>query len=79
MIVFCDGCNTPYHRFCHHPPIDQSVIDEVDKEWYCKACEKERIVSVADVANFIAANEAPVEQVRLIVDVEFHHPFTNDV
>lgn len=65
MIVFCDGCNTPYHRFCHHPPIDQSVIDEVDKEWYCKLCEKERVVplSEADVANFIAASEAPMEQV----------------
>ncbi|KAK5135232.1 hypothetical protein LTR08_005482 [Meristemomyces frigidus] len=64
MIVFCDGCNTPYHRFCHHPPIDQSVIDQVDKEWYCRPCEKERVVPVseADVANFIAANEAPIEQ-----------------
>ncbi|KAK4541179.1 hypothetical protein LTR36_008253 [Oleoguttula mirabilis] len=64
MIVFCDGCNTPYHRFCHHPPIDQSVIVEVDKEWYCKPCEKERVVPVseADIANFITASEAPMEQ-----------------
>ena len=65
MIVFCDGCNTPYHRFCHHPPIDQSVIDEVDKEWYCKQCQAERVIPVpeSEVADFIAASTAPYEQV----------------
>lgn len=64
MIVFCDGCNTPYHRYCHQPPIDQAVIDEVDKEWYCNPCEKERIVPVpeADVASFVSAAGAPAEQ-----------------
>ncbi|KAK3679219.1 hypothetical protein LTR78_000780 [Recurvomyces mirabilis] len=64
MIVFCDGCNTPYHRYCHHPPIHQSVVDEVDKEWYCKQCESERVVPVpeAEVADFIAAGGASAEQ-----------------
>ncbi|KAK3116441.1 hypothetical protein LTR53_003167 [Teratosphaeriaceae sp. CCFEE 6253] len=38
MIVFCDGCNTPYHRYCHHPPIEQVVVDEVEREWRCAAC-----------------------------------------
>ena len=68
MIVFCDGCNTPYHQYCHHPPIDQAVITEVDKEWYCKQCEKERVVPVpeSEVADFISANGASVEQVRLL-------------
>ena len=79
MIVFCDGCNTPYHRFCHHPPIDQSVIDELDKEWYCKTCEKERIVSEADVANFIPANEAPVEQVCIFSVGSLSFTCTNDL
>lgn len=65
MIVFCDGCNTPYHRFCHHPPIDQSVIDEVDKEWYCKQCRSERKLPVPEsqIADFVAAQGAPQEQV----------------
>lgn len=64
MIVFCDGCNTPYHRYCHQPPIDQAVIDEVDKEWYCMPCERERIVPVPeeDVASFVSAPSAPAEQ-----------------
>ena len=67
MIVFCDGCNTPYHRFCHHPPIDQAVVDEVDKEWYCTQCEKERVVPVpeSEVSNYISAPGASAEQVSL--------------
>lgn len=65
MIVFCDGCNTPYHRYCHHPPIEQAVVDEVDKEWYCKQCEKERVVPVPEsqITDFISAEGASVEQV----------------
>jgi len=65
MIVFCDGCNVPYHRYCHQPPIDQSVIDEVDKEWYCKQCERERIQPVpeAHVVGFVAAENASAEEV----------------
>ena len=65
MIVFCDGCNTPYHRYCHHPPIDQAVVDEVDKEWYCSQCEKERVVPVpeSDVVDYVSAPFASVEQV----------------
>lgn len=65
MIVFCDGCNVPYHRYCHQPPIDQSVIDEVDKEWYCKQCERERIQPVPEshVVGFVAAESASAEEV----------------
>ena len=65
MIVFCDGCNTPYHQYCHHPPIDQAVVNEVDKEWYCKQCERERVVPVpeSEIADFISAGGASVEQV----------------
>ncbi|KAG9596148.1 hypothetical protein KCV04_g20277, partial [Aureobasidium melanogenum] len=38
MIVFCDGCNTPYHRYCHYPPISQEVVDVPDMEWFCSDC-----------------------------------------
>ena len=64
MIVFCDGCNTPYHMYCHHPPIDKAVVEELEKEWYCRQCEKERIVPVpeAEVAGFVAANGASAEE-----------------
>jgi hypothetical protein len=75
MIVFCDGCNVPYHRYCHQPPIDQSVIDEVDKEWYCKQCERERIQPVpeAHVVGFVAAKNASAEEVCIEIDVKKRH------
>ncbi|CAK4030476.1 SWM histone demethylase complex subunit phf1 [Lecanosticta acicola] len=64
MIVFCDGCNTPYHRWCHHPPIDQAVIDETDKEWFCHECESERVVPVpvAEVERFVSAEGASADE-----------------
>lgn len=67
MIVFCDGCNSPYHRFCHKPPIEQAVIDEVDKEWHCSRCEAERVAPVpeAEIADFVSAEGATAEQVDL--------------
>jgi hypothetical protein len=73
MIVFCDGCNVPYHRYCHQPPIDQSVIDEVDKEWYCKQCERERIQPVPEshVIGFVAAENASAEEVCDVLESRF--------
>ncbi|KAI9884037.1 MAG: transcription factor TFIIIB subunit brf1 [Watsoniomyces obsoletus] len=38
MIVFCDGCNTPYHQYCHDPPIDDEVVRVEEKEWLCMEC-----------------------------------------
>jgi hypothetical protein len=63
-VVFCDGCNAPYHRWCHKPPIEQTVIDEADKEWYCRFCEEERVVPVpeSEVASFVSAAGASEEQ-----------------
>ncbi|KAF2236130.1 hypothetical protein EV356DRAFT_531374 [Viridothelium virens] len=42
MIVFCDGCNTPYHQYCHNPPIPSEVVAIVDKEWFCVACMRSK-------------------------------------
>lgn len=38
MIVFCDGCNTPYHQYCHDPPIADEVVKVEEKEWFCSEC-----------------------------------------
>lgn len=38
MIVFCDGCNSGYHQYCHHPPIEREVVQVAEKEWFCAAC-----------------------------------------
>ncbi|KAL9600692.1 MAG: hypothetical protein Q9219_003022 [cf. Caloplaca sp. 3 TL-2023] len=39
MIVFCDGCNGPWHQFCHDPPISTEVIRIVEQEWFCADCQ----------------------------------------
>lgn len=42
MIVFCDGCNGPWHQFCHDPPISQDVISVEEREWFCADCQIQR-------------------------------------
>ncbi|KAI9678772.1 MAG: hypothetical protein M1817_005829 [Caeruleum heppii] len=39
QIVFCDGCNSPYHRFCHSPVIEEEVVREESRAWFCAVCE----------------------------------------
>ncbi|KAL8908668.1 MAG: hypothetical protein Q9171_005350 [Xanthocarpia ochracea] len=39
VIVFCDGCNGPWHQFCHDPPISQDVINIEEREWFCADCQ----------------------------------------
>lgn len=39
MIVFCDGCNTPWHQHCHNLPITAEVVRVEEKEWFCGDCE----------------------------------------
>lgn len=63
MIVFCDGCNTPYHRYCHRPPIPQVVVDVEDKEWLCQECETD-FVNEYDVKTFRPANGLTEDKVR---------------
>jgi len=41
-IVFCDGCDSPYHQLCHDPPIPEMIIDLEDTEWFCSTCEGKR-------------------------------------
>ena len=38
MIVFCDGCNTPWHQSCHDPPIPSSILLIQDSTWFCGDC-----------------------------------------
>ena len=37
-IVFCDGCNTPWHQICHDPPIGKEIVLIAEKEWFCSDC-----------------------------------------
>lgn len=38
VIVFCDGCNTPWHQYCHDKPISVEVVQIEEKEWFCTDC-----------------------------------------
>lgn len=38
MIVFCDGCNGPWHQYCHDPPISSEVVRIEEQEWFCADC-----------------------------------------
>ncbi|KAL4919335.1 hypothetical protein BDW62DRAFT_179380 [Aspergillus aurantiobrunneus] len=38
-IVFCDGCNRPWHQHCHDPPIGTEVTTVKEKEWLCCDCK----------------------------------------
>ncbi|KAF2761074.1 hypothetical protein EJ05DRAFT_497639 [Pseudovirgaria hyperparasitica] len=50
FIVYCDGCNSPYHQYCHDPPIGKDVVKIQDKEWLCSECSKARLSSQATSA-----------------------------
>ena len=38
VIVFCDGCNKPWHQYCHNPPIRGKMEQIQEKEWFCADC-----------------------------------------
>ena len=38
VIVFCDGCNTPWHQYCHDPPIEGELLQIEQQEWFCTTC-----------------------------------------
>ena len=42
LIVFCDGCSTPWHQYCHDRPITPSFIQIEEKEWNCAECTAAR-------------------------------------
>lgn len=42
LIVFCDGCNSPYHQLCHAPIIDNLLVTLPDAEWFCSVCDERR-------------------------------------
>ena len=42
MIVFCDGCNTPWHQACHTPNIPEEAIEVEEAEWFCTECRAQK-------------------------------------
>lgn len=88
MIVFCDGCNTPWHQYCHDQPIGVDVVRIEEKEWFCADCEvlrEERShvegnVSAEDMTimevlscHFPSVTRCRICSLRLSSDLSFNH------
>lgn len=42
QMVFCDGCNDPWHQRCHDPWIEDDIIKDQSLKWYCVICQAKR-------------------------------------
>jgi len=42
QMVFCDGCNDPWHQRCHDPWIEEEIIKDQSLKWYCVICQAKR-------------------------------------
>lgn len=42
QMVFCDGCNDPWHQRCHEPWIADEVVKNPTVSWYCAICAAKR-------------------------------------
>lgn len=42
QMVFCDGCNDPWHQRCHEPWIADEIIKDSSMKWYCIRCAPKR-------------------------------------
>jgi hypothetical protein len=63
MIVYCDGCNTPYHQYCHDPPIDKEVIQIPDMEWFCKECKKSQELAMYGLDGLVPGPDLLADEV----------------
>ncbi|KAK8248081.1 hypothetical protein HDK77DRAFT_217825 [Phyllosticta capitalensis] len=63
MIVFCDGCNSGYHQYCHQPPIEKEVVQVAEKEWFCGKCaDTRRNNAISDAIQLVAGPELTREE-----------------
>lgn len=42
MIVFCDGCNLPWHQNCHKPVIPDDAVLVESALWFCSECSQRK-------------------------------------
>ncbi|KAF2814963.1 uncharacterized protein BDZ99DRAFT_408512 [Mytilinidion resinicola] len=64
MIVFCDGCNTAYHQYCHDPPIEMEVVQITEKEWLCSPCTRSKQSAVEGMDGLVAGEYLTLEEKR---------------
>lgn len=87
QIVFCDGCNTPYHQYCHDPPIEKEAVQVIEKEWLCGPCERSKRSAVQVTEGLVPGTALSIEEKRaylstlsqsslvsLLLDATVRHP-----
>ncbi|KAH8650017.1 hypothetical protein BX600DRAFT_105130 [Xylariales sp. PMI_506] len=42
QIVFCDGCNSCWHQLCHEPYIDDELLNDESRSWFCRGCQAKK-------------------------------------
>lgn len=75
MIVFCDGCNTPWHQHCHDPPITAEVVRVEEKEWFCGDCEVLREEKIQLEGRVSAAGMSLAEVWFTVIDQSYSSHF----
>lgn len=71
MIVFCDGCNTPWHQHCHDPLITAEVVRIEEKEWFCGDCEVLREEKLQLEGRVSAAGMSLAEVWFIVIDQSY--------
>jgi hypothetical protein len=76
-IVFCDGCESAWHKHCHNPQIPDVAIDNLETEWKCSNCDpsqrrssKAKPVKVRSAKAKKPAHSAPVGVRKVEPDVD---------
>ena len=65
MIVFCSSCNTPYHQYCHDPPIDREVVLIAEKDWFCSPCTRSRDEPAHSAESLVSGSNLTADEVCL--------------
>jgi hypothetical protein len=42
VLIICDQCHVAYHNYCHDPVVNEAIGD-VNKKWYCKNCNHDKM------------------------------------
>ncbi|KAF2687210.1 hypothetical protein K458DRAFT_296867 [Lentithecium fluviatile CBS 122367] len=63
-IVFCDVCTTAYHQYCHDPPIDNEVVNVLEKEWLCGPCGRAKQHVIEGTYGLVAAEGLSIDEKR---------------
>ena len=78
VIVFCDGCNKPWHQYCHDPPIRGNLNTIAEKEWFCADCTIVR-EDKAVLEGKVSGEGLSLAEVRISKFLYFYHSSESNI